>query len=332
MTGCIRRRTFVGLLAGAAVWPLAARAQQPPSIPRIGYLSPSSASGAFLARDDAFRQGLRELGYQEGQNIVIEYRFADGNLGRLVELAAELVRLKVDILVTVVTQASIAGQSVTRSIPIVMVAVADPIGAGLVASLPRPGGNITGTSGMTAELVGKSLQLLTEIAPSISRVAVLWNPENKVFQRQLLGAMRAAAAALRVQLKPVGVEGPKGLDGAFSEIASERVDALMVLADPFLALHQQRIVEFAEINRLPAMYGVKEFGPAGGLITYASNMTEQFRRAASYVDKIIKGAQPGELPVEQPTKFELVINLKAARNIGIAVPATLLARADEVIE
>ena len=329
----MKRREFITMLGGAAAaWPLTARGQQAATIPRIGYLSPGSASGGFQDRDEAFRQALRDLGYVENSTIAIQYRFAEGRFARLPELAAELVRLNVDVIVAVVTQASLAAKNATNSIPIVMVAVSDPVSSGLVASLRHPGANVTGTSGMTGEVVGKSLELLREAVPGISRVAVLWNPDNPVFQTQLLRGAQAAAAVLGVQLKTFGMQGPDELDRAFSAITAERADALLVLADPGLALHQQRIVAFAERSRLPAMYGIKEFAASGGLMTYAANMMDQFRRAASYVDKILKGAKAADLPVEQPTKFELVINLKTARALGLDVPTTLLGRADEVIE
>jgi len=328
----MRRRSFIALLALASLKPLSARGQHRSTIPRIGYLSPGSASGGFQARDKAFRQALRDLGYVEGNTIGIEYRFAEGKFDRLPELATELVQLKVDLIVAVVTQASLAAKQATSSIPIVMVAVSDPVGSGLVTNLRRPGGNITGTSGMTGEVVGKSLELLKEAAPSISRVAVLWNPDNSVFQAQLLREAQVAGATLGVQLLNFGATNADELNVAFKAISAERVDGLLVLADPGLALHQPAIVNFAERSRLPAMYGIKEFSAAGGLATYAANMTDQFQRAASYVDKIVKGAKAADLPVEQPTKFELVINLKAAKALGLDVPATLLGRADEVIE
>ena len=330
----MKRRDFITLISSAAAaWPLAARAQQPSAkIPRIGYLSPSSASGGFLARDEAFRQGLRDLGYVEGRNIVIEYRFAEGKFDRLPELAAELVRLEVDVIVAVVTQASLAARHATTTIPIVMLAVSDPLGSGLIASLARPGGNITGTSSMTAEVVGKSLELLKETVPEVSRVAVLWNPDNTIFQAQMLREAQLAAGRLGVELRTFGARGPDELDGAFAAITSERAGALLVLADPVLFIHHRRIVDFADKSRLPAMYGVKEYAAAGGLMTYAANMTDQFRRAAAHVDKILKGARPADLPVEQPTRFELVINLKAAKALGFTFPLPLLGRADEVIE
>jgi putative ABC transport system substrate-binding protein len=330
----MKRREFLGALGGAAVgWPLAARAQRPGKIPRIGYLSPASAStGAGLARDEAFREGLRELGYVEGKNIVIEHRFADGRFDRLADLAAELVRLEVDVIVAVVTQASLAAKQATSTIPIVMVGVSDPLGSGLVASLARPGGNVTGTSSMTAEVAGKSLELLKEAAPAVSRVAVLWNPDNAIFQAQMLRQTQLAAAMLGVELRTVAARHGDDLEGAFGAIAAESVGALLVLADPTLAIHRKRIVDFADKSRLPAMYGMKDYAAAGGLMTYAPNLTDQFRRAAAHTDKILKGAKPADIPVEQPTAFELVINLEAAKALRLTMPPTLVGRADEVIE
>ena len=236
----MKRRDFITLIgSAAAAWPLAARAQQPSAkIPRIGYLSPSSASAGVLARDEAFRQGLRDLGYVEGRNIVIEYRFAEGKFDRLPDLAAELVRLEVDVIVAVVTQASLAARHATTTIPIVMVGVSDPVGSGLIASLARPGGNITGTSSMTAEVVGKSLELLKETVPEVSRVAVLWNPDNAIFQAQMLREAQLAAGRLGVELRTFGARGPDELDGAFAAITSERAGALLVLADPVLVIHK----------------------------------------------------------------------------------------------
>jgi putative tryptophan/tyrosine transport system substrate-binding protein len=333
----MRRREFITLVCGAAagaaaVWPLAARAQQPSRVPRIGYLSPGSASSGLVALDEAFRQGLRELGYVEGKNIVIEYRFAEGKFERLAELAAELVQLEVDVIATVVTHASLAAQNATSTIPIVVIGVSDPVGSGLVASLPRPGANITGTASMTGEVVGKTLEVLKEAFSKTARVAVLWNPDNVVFQAQMLRAAEVAARTLGVQLHVFEVRSAEAFDSTFAAITKEGVDALLVLADPMLALHQTRIVEFAERNHLPAIYGIKGYATAGGLMAYAPNMEGQFRRAAAYIDKILKGAKPADLPVEQPTKFELVINLKTAKTLGITFPLPLLGRADEVIE
>ena len=329
----MKRREFITLLGGAAAaWPVVAHGQQPGKLPRIGYLSPSSAASGFLGRDNAFREGLSELGYAEGKNIIIEYRFADGQFDRLAALAAELVALNVDIIVAVVTQASVVAKEATATIPIVMVAVSDPLGSGLVPSLARPGGNVTGTASQTTEMVGKSLQLLKEVAPKAARVAVLWNPDNAVFQAQMLKETRRAGAALGLQLTDFGTRNPAELDRSFAAITEQSADALVVLADPFLLLHRGEIVGFAERRRLPAVYGIKDYAAAGGLMTYAADMLEQFRRATAYVDKILKGAKPADLPVEQPTKFELVINLKTAKALGLEIPLPLLARADEVIE
>jgi putative ABC transport system substrate-binding protein len=247
----MRRRAFLTLLGGAAMWPLAARAQQAGKVARIGYLSPGSAS----VRIDAFRQGLRELGYVEEKNILIEYRFAEGNFDRLADLAAQLVQLKVDVIVAEATQASLAAKDATRTIPIVMLIVADPVGFGLVASLARPGANITGTSSMTAEVAGKSLQVLKEVVPKASRVAILWNPKNVVAQAKMLQETEVVAAVLGVQLQLVGVPGPGEFNSAFAEITRGDANALLIMADPILVLHKTRIVEFAEKSRLPAMYG-----------------------------------------------------------------------------
>jgi putative tryptophan/tyrosine transport system substrate-binding protein len=325
----MRRREFLGALGGAVVWPIAARAQQSERIPKIGYLSPGAARDA---RDRALRQGLRELGYVEGKNIVIEDRFAEGRFVRLPELATELVKLNVSVIVASVTQASLAAKNATGTIPIVMQGVSDPVGLGLVASLARPGANITGTSGMSAEVVGKSLELLKELSPKLSRVAVLWNPDNAIFQAQMLRETRAVASALGVELQTFGAKAADEFDQIFAAITAARSGALLVFADPILSLHQARIVGFAESSRLPAVYGNREYAVTGGLMSYGPNYEEVYQRASTYVDKILKGAKPADLPVEQSTKFPLVLNLKTAKTLGLAVPATLLARADEVIE
>jgi putative ABC transport system substrate-binding protein len=329
----MKRRDFITMLGGAAaIWPLAARAQQSGKVPRIGYLSPVDRHAGFVPRDEAFQQGLRELGYVEGTNIVVEYRFAEGRFDRLPALAAELVQLKVDVIVAVVTQASLAARDATKTIPIVMAGVSDPVGSGLIANLARPGGNVTGTASQTSEVVGKSLEFLKEVIPGAERVAAFWNPGNAVFQTRMLKEAETSAAALNVQLKAFGARNTGELDAAFAAIAQERADALLVLADPFLILQQKKIVDFALKRRLPAIYATKEHAAAGGLMTYGPNIEGQFRRAASYVDRILKGAKPADLPVEQPTQFELIINLKTAKTLGITIPTTLLGRADEVIE
>jgi putative tryptophan/tyrosine transport system substrate-binding protein len=283
-------------------------------------------------REEAFRQRLQELGYVEGRNLAIEYRFAEGKFDRLPTLAQELVRLEVDVIVTVVTQASLAAKHATRTIPIVIVAVSDPLGTGLVASLARPGANVTGTSAMSADVVGKSLELLKEAVPAVSRVAVLWNPDNAIFQASMLRETQLAAGRLGIELRTYAARDPDEFEPAFAGLTSAQAGALLVLTDPKYGPHAARIADLAIKFRLPAMYGVREYAAAGGLMAYGTNFTALFRRAADYVDKILKGAKPADLPVEQPTKFELVINLKAAKALGLTFPPGLLAIADEVIE
>jgi putative ABC transport system substrate-binding protein len=328
----MRRRDFFALGAGAAAWPIAARGEMPARLARIGYLSPGSRSSRFASRDEAFRRALQELGYVEGRNLIIDSRYAEGRFDRLPELAAELVALEVEVIVAVLTQASLAARQATATIPIVMVAVSDPVGAGLVVSLSRPNANVTGTSSMTAELVGKSLGLLKEAAPHVARVALVWNPDNAVMQKQSMHEAEAAARVLGMQIKAFGVSSAAELDRAFATIAASDLQGLFVLGDPLLALHHRRIVAFAAEAGLPALYGTKEFAAAGGLLAYSSDMEERFRRTAAYVDRILKGAKPADLPVEQPTRFELVINLRTAKALGLDVPPTLLIRADQVIE
>jgi putative tryptophan/tyrosine transport system substrate-binding protein len=329
----MRRRDFIAGFTGlSAAWPLVARAQQLGKVPRIGYLSPGSASPGPLAYHDEFQRGLRELGYVEGQNIVIEYRFAEGKFDRLDQLAAELVQLNVDIIVSVVTQASLAAQNATSTIPIVIVSVADPVGAGLVASLARPGANVTGTSAMTSEVIGKSLALLKQTVPMVSPVAVLWNPGNVTYQGQILRETEMAARKLGVELQTFGVRAPDEFDHTFTAITSARAASLLVLPDPLFSAYTARIADLADKSRLPAMYGLREDVAAGGLLAYGPKYADLYRRAASYVDKILKGAKPADLPVEQPTKFEFAINLKTAKALGLTIPSGILAIADEVVE
>ena len=337
--GMDRRRFLLTSFAGALAAPLAAEAQQAGKVYRIGYLSPSSPSdperqaSPFGERGlAAFRQGLRELGYVEGKNIAIEKRWAEGKFERLPDLAAELVRLKLDIIVSVVTQASLAAKNATRTIPIVMVAPGDPLGSGLVANLARPGGNVTGPSSMYSDLVVKQLEVLKEIVPGLSRVAVLRNPANAGWQAQMLKATEVAATALRLQVQLVEARGPDELEGAFAGMARERASALLVAVDVIFALHARRIADLATKRHLPAMYGSSEHVEAGGLISYAPDIPDVFRRAATYVDKILKGAKPSDMPVEQPTKLLLVINVKTAKALGLTIPPSLLLRADQVIE
>jgi len=283
-------------------------------------------------RLDAFRQGLRELGWVEGQNLVIDYRSAEGKLDRLPDLAAELVRLKVDIIVAVPTPAAAAAKNAIETIPIVMIGVGDPVGTGLIASLARPGGNATGLSfSVGLEIAGKLLELLKETVPKVRRVAILSNPANPV-QPLLIREVNVAARSLGVQLQHLEARGPNEFDGAFAAMAKERVGALLIVADGMLIFHRTRLADLAARSRLPAAYGWREHVEAGGLMSYGPSLRDLFRRAATYVDKILKGAKPADLPVEQPTKFELVINLKTAKALGLTIPQSVLGRADQVIE
>ena len=322
------RRTFIVALAlgilGAA---LADEAQQPTKVPRIGVLWPTS-DHPYL---QAFRQGLRDLGYVEGQTIVIEYRYARGKDDRLPDLAAELVRLQVGAILTWGTPATQAAKQATRAIPIVMGTIADPVTAGLVASLARPGGNVTGLTSISRELAGKRLELTMEVIPGLSRVAVLSNPANPGAVLNLRET-EAAARSRGMRLQVLQVRGPNDFESAFEAAAKERAGALVVLPDPLFSQHAKRLVDLAAKHRLPAMYYTKEFVDAGGLMSYAPSYPDMFRRAASYVDKILKGAKPGDLPVEQPTRFELVINLKTAKALGLTIPQSVLIRADQVIQ
>jgi len=330
----ITRRVFIGTLTGGLLAaPLAAEAQQAGKVPRVGYLSPLSGSDPQIQRGlDVFRQALRELGWVEGQNIAIEYRWAEGKYERLPDLATELVRLKVDVIVTVggVPPAQ-AAQRATKAIPIVASGTADPVAAGLVASLAWPGGNITGPAIISDELVAKELELLREVVPKVSRVAVLWNPANPGNALQLRAA-EAAGRILGMRLQPLEARGPGEIDRAFAAMARERAGALLVLLDSMLLDQRERIADLAAKNRLPAVYGLRRHAEAGGLMAYGANLRDLLRHSAIYVDKILKGAKPADLPVEQPTKFELVINLKTAKALGLTIPQSLLQRADELIQ
>ena len=311
--------------------PLAAETQPAGNVLRIGYLVSGSAT-SNPRPTEAFRQGLRELGWIEGQNIVIEYRQAEGRFDRLLDLAAELVRLKVDIIVSGGTQGVTAAKNATEAIPIVMITVRDPIGTGLIASLARPGGNVTGMSGSAGlEIVGKQLELLKEVVPKIRRVAILSNPGN-AYHPVAIGDLNMAARSLGVQLKLLEARGPTEFDGAFAAMATERVGALLVLSDTIFNSHGTRLADLVARNRLPAAYGVRESVEAGGLMSYGSSLRDLYRRCAAFVDKILKGAKPADLPVEQPTKFELVINLKTAKTLGLTIPPSLLQGADELIQ
>jgi putative ABC transport system substrate-binding protein len=328
----MERRTFLGILgSGLLAAPLMAEAQPAGKLYRIGYLAGGSAT-ANPSFAEAFRQGLRELGWVEGQNIAIEYRFAEGRLDRLPDLAAELVRLKVDIIVATPTPAAVAARNATRTIPIVMRGVGDPVGLGLVERLARPGGNVTGLSyTVGTETIGKGLELLMEAVPSVGRVAVLSNPANPIHAHGV-DSVKAVARSLGLQLQLLEARGPEGFDGAFAAMTRERAGALLVIADSMFDSHKARLGDLAVKSRLPSMHGYREVVEAGGLMSYGPSFPPQFRQAATYVDKILKGAKPGDLPVEQPTKFELVINLKTAKALGLTIPPSLLLRAGEVIE
>jgi len=302
---------------------------QPAKVPRIGFQSAASPS-AIAARTEAFRQGLRELGYVEGKNIVIEYRYAEGKFDRLNEFAAEFVRLKVDVIVTAGGISTRSAKEATVTIPIVMTQDIDPVGNGFVASLARPGGNITGLSTLAPEINGKQLELLKEIVPKFARVAVLGTTTNPG-TAQAIRETELAAGSLTVQLQYIDVLDPKDIETAFRAASKGRAEAVLVLISSVLNSQRTQVINLAAKNRFPAMYPFPEFVEAGGLMSYGVSFTDSYRRAATYVDKILKGAKPADLPVEQPTKFELVINLKAAKQIGLTIPPNVLARADRVI-
>jgi putative ABC transport system substrate-binding protein len=304
-------------------------AQQPTKVPRIGYLSGSSLS-ALASRIEAFKQGLRELGYVEGKNIVIEWRSAEGKLDRLPELAAELVRLKVDVIVSPGPQVTRPLKEATSTIPIVMAQDTDPVGSGFVASLARPGGNITGLATLAPEMAGKQLEIMKEIVPKLSRMAIIGNSSNPGDAIALRETVLAASAA-DTYLRYLDVLDPKDIETAFRAATRGRADALLVLGNPVLNAHRKQVVELAAKHRLPASYARPEYIEAGGLMYYGTNYNDLFRRAATYVDKILKGAQPGDIPVEQPIRFEFIVNLKAAKQIGLTIPPNVLVRADRVI-
>ncbi len=320
---------ILALALGILLAPLAADAQQPGKVPRIGVLGLVTPS-EFADRIEAFRRGLLDLGYVEGKNIVVEYRWAESKYDRLPDLAAELVRLKVDLIVTHSTPGTLAAKRATTTIPIVMVTSGDAVASGLVASLARPGGNITGSTFFVPELNAKRVELMKQAVPRVSRMAVLVNPDNPG-AGPVLKAMEVTARALKVELQRFEVRRPDEFDSAFREMAKKRAGALVVGEDPMLVAQAQRIADLAATKRLPAI-GFKEYVEAGGLMAYAVNIPEFWRRAATYVDKILKGAKPADLPVEQPTKFEFIINLKTARALGLTLPQSVLIRADQVIQ
>ena len=327
-----RRRFLLTSLAGTLAAPLVAGAQQAGKVDRIGYLGTNRAANPHLHK--AFRQGLRDLGYVEGRNFVIEYRDAEGKVERLPALAAELVALKLDVIVAPGTPQALAAKQPTRTIPIVFTVASDPLPDGLVTSLARPGGNVTGLATLSPELVGKGLEQLKRAVPEVSRLAVLWQPGalGERTEKDMLTEADAAGRVLGVRLQFFEARGPADLDRTFPDMSRARAGALTVLPSSMFLSERGRLVDLAAKNRLPAAYAQREFVYAGGLMSYGPNVADLFRRAATYVDKILKGTKPGDLPVEQPTKFELVINLKTAKALGLTIPPSALARADQVIE
>jgi putative tryptophan/tyrosine transport system substrate-binding protein len=325
----VDRRAFIASTLGLLTAPLAVKAQPGSKVARIGVLTLSTAPSTPNA--EAFRQGLRELGYVEGQNIAIEYRYAAGRADRLPALAGELVRLKVDVIVIQSNVAALAAKHATQTIPIVMANAGDPVKAGVIGSLASPGGNVTGLTMIQAELSGKRLQLLKEAAPNIAVVAVIWNPTDPP-AADFLRETEAAARSLGLKLHAIEARSSAELDAAFNAVADVRPSAFFTLPGGMFQDNVRRIIDFAARHRLPGVFPNRDFVAAGGLLSYATSLAENWRRAATYVDKILKGAKPADLPVEQPTKFELVINLKTAKALGLTIPPAVLARADEVIE
>jgi putative ABC transport system substrate-binding protein len=328
----INRRAFIGSLAGGLLTaPLAAQGQQAGKVYRIGVLVGGSRPDSVQVRE-AFRQGLLDLGYVEGRNVIIEYRFADGRLDRFPQFATELVRVKVDVIFAPGTAAAQASMKSTATIPIVIATAGNPVGDRLIGSLARPGGNVTGLTMLAGpELGGKYLELLKESAPSVSRVAVLWNPLTPP-ETGLLKEAETAARVLGLEVQPVSMRRPEEIEGAFTAMSRARADGLIVMPDALFLHLRVRIADLAGKARLPAMYGFRENVEAGGLMSYGASLPDLFRRAAGYVVRILKGAKPADLPIEQPTKFELVINLKTAKALGLTIPQSVLLRADEVIQ
>jgi ABC-type uncharacterized transport system substrate-binding protein len=325
----MNRREFISLLSGAAAaWPLVARAQRA-AIHTIGLLSAGAPDIPEV--NIVFSDALRELGWIEGKNVAFEFRYADNRLERLSELAAELVRLKVDVIVAVGTLAPLAAKRATTTIPIVMAAAGDPVASGLVASLARPGGNVTGMSLMAPDLGGKRLELLKAVVPRLARVAVLWNAANP-YPALVFKETQGAGQILGIQVQSLEVRSPGDFDDAFEAARRQRPDALITVEDPLTVNSRKRIADFATAQQLPTLHGLREFVAVGGLMSYGANLTDLRRRAAGYVDKIFKGAKPADLPVQQPTKFELVINLATAKALGLTVPNAMQLLADEVIE
>jgi ABC-type uncharacterized transport system substrate-binding protein len=328
----VERRAFLTAFMAVLAAPLAAGAQQMAKVARIGYLGTNRAANPQL--HEAFRQGLRDLGYVVGRNLVIEYRDAEGKVERLPALAPELVALNVDVIVAPGTPQALAAKQATRTIPIVFTAAGDPVTDGLVTSLARPGGNVTGLATLSPELVGKNLEQLKQAVPGVSRVAILWQPGGmgERTENDMLKGVEVTARALGMRPQLIEARGPADFDRAFSEMTRARAGTLTVVGSSMFVSERRRLVDLAAKHRLPAMYAQRAYVDAGGLMSYGPDVADLFRRAATYVDKILKGAKPGDLPVEQPTKFELVINLKTAKALGLTIPPSLLQRADQVIE
>jgi ABC-type uncharacterized transport system substrate-binding protein len=330
VTAKMKRREFIALLGGAAAWPLAARAQQPRKPPTIGFLGQSTRSAAS-EWTAAFVQRLRELGWIDGHNVAIEYRWGEGRNERFAEIAAEFVRLKVDVIVTSGTPTILAAKQATSVIPIVFATAGDPVGSGLVASLARPGGNVTGLATLAADLAGKRLELLREIVPDLHRLAIMGNVSNP-FTVLELGEVQAVAGTLGLEVDTLEIRGAQDIAPAFEALKGHADDALYVCTDALATTNRIRINTSALGARLPTMHGTRDYVEAGGLMSYGPNFPDLFRRAADYVDKILHGTKPGDIPVQQPVKFDLVVNLTTAKALGLDLPPTLLARADEVIE
>jgi putative ABC transport system substrate-binding protein len=327
----VNRRTFLSALMSVALGPsLVAEAQKPGKLPRVGFLGNSTAAlEANLIR--SFREGLRDHGYAEGRNVLIEYRWADGKYERFAPLISELIALKVDVIVTAGTPATLAVKKATQSVPIVMIAVGDPVGTGIVRSLNQPGGNITGLSSIAGEMDGKRLELLREVVPSVSHIAVLWNAANPIQVLQERN-IRALAQVLRMKLLSLPVRDDKAIDAALVTIIRERPDAFLVLADRLLLHHRARLMDFAIQQRLPGVHAYRELIEAGGLMSYGPSYEDMHRRAAYFVDRILKKANPGDLPVERPVKFDLIVNMKSAKILGVTIPQSVLLRATDVIQ
>jgi putative ABC transport system substrate-binding protein len=326
----VKRREFIGIVGGTALWSVAARGQHVQKVPRIGFLGNSTAAlEANLV--GPFREGLRELGYEEGHNLQVVYQWAEGRYERLPTLIKELLAENVEVIVTAGTPASLAVKNAAPSIPLVMVAVGEPIATGLVASLARPGGNVTGLTSISPEMQGKRLELLKEVVPKLTHIAVLWNSSSSGQSIQE-SETRAAAQVLGLTFLSMGVRSKQEIENAFQKMMEKRPDALLVMPDRIFLHHRELIMHFAAQHRLPGVYSYREFVEIGGLMSYGPSYSDMHKRAATYVDKILKGVKPAALPVERPVKFELVINLKSARALGLEIPPTLLSRADEVIE